>query len=710
MIEIAVNNLAAATGARTVTGEADQVCRGCVIDSRQVEEGTIFVAFPGENVDGNDFASRAVQSGAGAVVMTREPEAELVSLAQDKGCAILLTDDPEEFLLRLAHTYRLELGCLVVGITGSIGKTTTKDVLAAVLAKRYRVWATKGNFNNLIGMPLTVLSAPADTEVLVLEMGMNHFHEIERLSQSANPNLAIVSKIGTSHIGILGSRENIARAKAEIVQGMCAAGDFLPLLVYRGAAMIEIAVNNLAAATGARTVTGEADQVCRGCVIDSRQVEEGTIFVAFPGENVDGNDFASRAVQSGAGAVVMTREPEAELVSLAQDKGCAILLTDDPEEFLLRLAHTYRLELGCLVVGITGSIGKTTTKDVLAAVLAKRYRVWATKGNFNNLIGMPLTVLSAPADTEVLVLEMGMNHFHEIERLSQSANPNLAIVSKIGTSHIGILGSRENIARAKAEIVQGMCAAGDFLPLLVLGGEDDFTPFIRDTFAQPAGIDVMLAGVSDDDEVRARDVRVDDEGRPVFTLDFGQGETIDTMLAIPGVQSVPNAVKAAAVAYRLGVTPEQIDAAFRGLTITGHRQEIKRAKSGARVIDDSYNASAESMAAGLDLLCSLSCTGSRMAILGEMGEMGDEAPRMHELVGAYAAAKKLDMLACVGGELAQLMADAARMMGMDEDRIQVFSDYQQVLDRMGGALEKHDVVLVKGSRFVELDRFVEGVC
>ena len=262
----------------------------------------------------------------------------------------------------------------------------------------------------------------------------------------------------------------------------------------------------------------------------------------------------------------------------------------------------------------------------------------------------------------------------------------------------------------KAETGQGMCAAGDFLPLLVLGGEDDFTPFIRDTFAQPVGIDVMLAGVSDDDEVRAHDVRVDDEGRPVFTLDFGQGETIDTMLAIPGVQSVPNAVKAAAVAYRLGVTPEQIDTAFRGLMITGHRQEIKRAKSGARVIDDSYNASAESMAAGLDLLCSLSCTGSRMAILGEMGEMGDDAPRMHELVGAYAAAKKLDMLACVGGELAQLMADAARMMGMDEDRIQVFSDYQQVLDRMGGALEKHDVVLVKGSRFVELDRFVEGVC
>ena len=252
-----------------------------------------------------------------------------------------------------------------------------------------------------------------------------------------------------------------------------------------------------------------------------------------------------------------------------------------------------------------------------------------------------------------------MNHFHEIERMSQSANPNLAIVTKIGTSHIGILGSRENIARAKSEIVGGMCAAGDLLPLLVLGGEDDFTPFIRDTFAAPAGVDVMLAGVSDDDEVRACDIRIDDEGRPVFTLDFGLGETIDTLLAIPGAQSVPNAVKAAAVAYRLGVTPEQIDAAFRGLTITGHRQEIKRAKSGARVIDDSYNASAESMAAGLDLLCSLSCTGSRMAVLGEMGEMGDEAPRMHELVGAYAVAElpRVELISkMIGKELGDIQS------------------------------------------------------
>ncbi len=474
--------------------------------------------------------------------------------------------------------------------------------------------------------------------------------------------------------------------------------------------MIEIAVQELEAATGAKPVTTEPGRVCRGCVIDSRQVEEGTIFVAFPGERVDGNDFAAQAVCAGAGAVIMTREPDDELIGLAREHACSLLTCDDPEQFLLDLAHAYRKTLDVTVIGITGSIGKTTTKDSLAAVLAQRYRVWSTKGNYNNLIGMPLTVLSAPADTQMLVLEMGMNHFHEIERMSRSTEPDFAIVTKIGTSHIGILGSRENIARAKAEIVSGMGGADAKASLLVLGGEDDFTPFIRDRFANPAGIEVMCAGMTDADTVRAQDVHIDDEGHPVFTLVFGDGSSVETMLAVPGAQSVPNAVKAAAVGYRLGVSAQQIDCAFRNLKITGHRQEIKRAQSGARIIDDSYNASAESMAAGLNLLCSLECSGARVAILGEMGEMGDEAPRMHELVGAYAAAKDVDVLVCVGGDNARLMAQAARMMGMDEDRIQVLSDYREVLERMGGALEAADVVLVKGSRFVELDRFVEGVC
>lgn len=477
--------------------------------------------------------------------------------------------------------------------------------------------------------------------------------------------------------------------------------------------MISIAVGHLREATGARLICGPEARNCHGCVIDSRQVERDSIFVAFPGERVDGNDFAPKAIESGAAAVVMTREPAQELVEAANAADAAILVTDDPTEFLLRLAHDYRTALSACVIGITGSIGKTTTKDVLCALLSTRYRVYATKANHNNLIGLPMTILAAPADTEMLVLEMGMNHLHEIERLSKCAEPSFAVITKVGTSHIGILGSRENIARAKSEILCGMKATEDAPAsgsALILNGEDDFTPFIRETFADPAGVDVELVGFNDADSVSASDVVVDEDGCPRLTIAFPDGSTLDTKLSIMGAQSVPNALYAAALAFRLGVTPSQIDTTFRNLRVTGRRQEIRHAACGARIIDDTYNASPESMAAGLDLLCSLPCSGSRIAVLGEMGELGDESARLHELTGAYAAAKKLDFIVFVGGENAGLMARAATLMGADEDRVRVVDTWKSALDEFSGAIEPDDLVLVKASRFVELDRFVEGVC
>ena len=470
--------------------------------------------------------------------------------------------------------------------------------------------------------------------------------------------------------------------------------------------MVEITVNDLVRATGARLVCGDGGRVCRGCVIDSRKAGEGSIFVAFPGQNVDGNSFAPAAVRAGAGCAVLTCEPGADLVELALGAGCALCVADDPTEFLLALAAWYRSTLPAKVVGITGSIGKTTTKDVLTAVLRTRFRVHATQGNHNNLIGLPLTILSAPADTEVLVLEMGMNHPGEIRRLSRCARPDYAIITKVGTSHIGLLGSRENIARAKAEIVLGMPEGG----VLALGGEDDFTPFIARNFAEPKGIEVLLCGTSEADAVRATDVRVGDDGCPSFELSLEGEPALPCRLSLTGAQSVPNAVFAAAVAHRLGVSGGEVREAFGSLSITGRRQEVRRARSGARVIDDSYNASPESMAAGLDLLAQLPCEGARIAILGEMGELGDEAPRLHGLVGAYAAAKKPAMLVCVGGENAVQMASAARLMGVDEGDIQVFPSTEVLIEHCSDLLGAGDLALVKGSRFVGLDRYVEEVC
>ena len=478
--------------------------------------------------------------------------------------------------------------------------------------------------------------------------------------------------------------------------------------------MVEIAVKYLESVTGARPVTGSGERMCRGCVIDSREVSPDAIFVAFPGERVDGNVFAPAAVRAGAACVVMTAEPGRELIDEAKERDCAIFVTDDPTEFLLRLAQGYRSRMRCTVIGVTGSIGKTTTKDVLAALLAKRYRVHATAGNYNNLIGLPLTILSAPKNTQMMVLEMGMNHPGEIARLAACAQPTFGIITKVGTSHIGILGSRENIARAKAEIVSGMPASAENFEghhsALILHGEDDFTPYIIERFAKPAGIDVVLAGTSTDDDVCASRIELDEEGCPSFDITFEDGTQFKTHLSVPGAQSVPNALLAAAVAHRLGIPTFEIDAAFGELALTGRRVQVRRAASGARVIDDSYNASPESMAAGLDLLASLPCAGSRIAVLGEMGEMGHEAARLHALTGAYAAAKKLDMLICVGDELTREMAAAARMMGMDEGDIQVIPSCEKLIARCATVLGPRDLVLVKASRFVGLDRFVEEVC
>ena len=472
--------------------------------------------------------------------------------------------------------------------------------------------------------------------------------------------------------------------------------------------MIEISVRELVDATGAHLLAGSPERLCRGCAIDSRQVGPDGIFVAFPGERVDGNAFARPAIEAGAGCVVLTREPEPAAIELARARGCALVAAAEPTEFLLSLAAWYRGRLCATVVGITGSIGKTTTKDLLAGLLAQRYRVHATRGNLNNQIGLPLTLLSAPADAEVLVLEMGMNHPGEIDRLSRCARPDIAVITKIGTSHIGMLGGRAAIARAKSEIMDGMPEGG----VLVLSGDDDFTPLIADEALLRRGLVPLICGRGADADVRASDVALDEEGRPSFSLSLPGEEPVAATLPCLGAQSVANAVLAAGVAHELGLAAPEIQAGLAAAHLTGRRQEVRRAACGARVIDDSYNASPESMAAALDLLAQLPCAGRRVAVLGEMGELGEEAPFFHGLVGAYAAARRPDLLVCVGGDDARTMAAAARTMGLPEARVLVEPSTDALISGAVGRdlLGADDVALVKGSRFVGLDRFVEEVC
>ena len=493
--------------------------------------------------------------------------------------------------------------------------------------------------------------------------------------------------------------------------------------------MVSISISDIVDATGATLLCGSGERVVRGVTTDSRAVEPGSAFVGVAGARVNGNRFASQAIEAGAAAVVLSEEPAEGLLELAGEHGCAVLLAahegvptsddvevtdDDATEFLLRLAAAWRRRNAhWVVVGVTGSVGKTTTKDMLACALATSFPTHATKGNFNNLLGLPLTLLAASPNDRVVVAEMGMNHAGELTRLTEVARPTVALVTNVGTSHIGFLGSREAIACAKAEIVGGMTATaeaeGPVRPCLVLTDDNDFGTYIEERFCAPAGVEVVRVGTSDASAVRAEGIALDGEGKPSFTLAFADGWTREVTLDAPGRHVVSDFLLAMAIADRVGADRALAADAVAHMPQTHMRLEVLGAPGRPRVIDDSYNASPNSMAAALDVLCSMACDGRRVAVLGEVGELGDEASRLHGYMGAYAAAKPLDLLVFVGGEHAREMAEAARTMGFSEDRLEVLPTAQAALETIGPVLAEGDLVLAKGSRSVGLDVFAKGV-
>ena len=484
--------------------------------------------------------------------------------------------------------------------------------------------------------------------------------------------------------------------------------------------MLDLPVADIAAATAATIVCGDTDKQVTAVETDSRRVAAGTLFVCFPGERVDGNDFAASAVKAGAAAIALTREPSCELVSAAQRNSCALLRVadDDPTEFMLRLAEAWRLRNPqWAVIGVTGSVGKTTTKDLLAAGLGACWKTHATAGNFNNLIGLPLTLLSADPSDEVVICEMGMNHKGELSRLTKAARPSVALITNVGTSHIGLLGSRENIARAKAEIIEGLqlsavpqqLSIGEVHSCLVMTSDNDFAPFIEKEFCRPAAVETSYVGEGEKTSLSCGSIALDELGRPEFDVSFSDGTMRHSKLELPGAAVVSDYLLALAIAERLGAKRDMVCSAMEHMPASHMRLEVVGGGEQPRLIDDSYNASPTSMAAALDVLASLPCTGRRIAVLGEMGEMGDESARLHEYVGCYAAAKKPDLIVWVGTKDAALMREAALVMGFSDDHMESFADAASALATIKPILNAKDLVLVKASRSAGLDAFVKGV-
>ncbi len=418
-------------------------------------------------------------------------------------------------------------------------------------------------------------------------------------------------------------------------------------------------------------------------ITDSRKVQPGDVFVALKGDKFDAHDFLPQVIAAGAAAVMVEQGR-----GVASDT-CTMLEVSDTLLGLQNMARGYRAWHQPLIIGLTGSNGKTSTKDLTAIIMAAKFQTRATFGNLNNHIGVPLTLLSFEDGDECGVVEMGMNHAGEIKVLVDIALPDAAIVTNVGMAHIEYLGSQDAIAWEKGTLPANVHGEG----VVVLNANDPFT----DLIARHCQATVFRAGTNAGD-VRAFDLRSNAEGT-AFKLDFA-GEIVEAFLPIIGDHMVGNAALAACMGWAQGIAPADIAEALRNAKLTGGRMETK-SLNGIHFIDDSYNANPDSMKAGLTALAALQNSGRKIAVLGRMGELGVHAVEGHRDVGRHAAAVALDAVFTLGDEAA-LISDAAKTAGLSETRN--FGTHEACAAHLKSILQPGDAVLLKGSRSTGMEK------
>lgn len=449
--------------------------------------------------------------------------------------------------------------------------------------------------------------------------------------------------------------------------------------------MKSISIADLAAATAGRIVSQGSRAVTAGLTTDSRAVAPGSIFLALCGERFDGNNFAAAASQQAAAVVVSRLSGE-----YAAD--CSVILVDDTLEALQALARRWRTELEPLhVVGLTGSSGKTSTKDMCLAVLSQKYAAIATKGNLNNHIGTPLSILSAEKGTQAAIWEMGMNHAGELEPLCRMTRPQIGIITTIGSAHMEFLGSREAIAEEKCTVARALPADG----YMIYPAADDFAATIA---ASTQATPIPVGG--SDSSVRALNVRSTAAGSDFDLHIDGLGE-IPVQLPIPGAHMVSNSLLAAAAGWKLGCSLQQIAAGLACASLTAGRLACKEV-DGYTVVDDTYNANPESMKAALQTVASLNGTERCFAVLGKMGELGQGGIESHAEVGAYAAELGYAAVVVVGDECAETLA----LCEAAAERIPAIlvNTPEEAAEALRSMIEPGDAILFKGSRSAGMER------
>ncbi len=439
-------------------------------------------------------------------------------------------------------------------------------------------------------------------------------------------------------------------------------------------------VEDVVTASGGRLLCGKKDTVITGMGFDSRTMREGYLFVPLPGEHVDGHQFIGNALEYGAVATLTSQHD----TFYGEE---SFILVEDTKTAMQDIAAEYRKRLTLPIVGITGSVGKTTTRSMIAQALSASKEVYQTQGNLNSQLGVPVMVMNIGRE-EIAVLEMGMSEFGEMERLSRIVCPDIAVITCIGVAHIEQLKTRENICKEKMTITYGMDTSG----ILLLNGDDEILRIHKRNVKQK----VYLYGTGNDCEFRAEEIGIVD-GKAVFDA-VCLGDRYPVTLSMPGRHNVLNAMAALAVCHFAGVPLDKAVGKLNEFGGVPMRQQIYRTQYGT-VIDDSYNANPDSMKAGLSVLMELPKEGRAVAVLGDMYELGEEAVRYHEEIGSHAAEVGVDMLITVGN-LAVYMDDKARNGNTEVVHI---NSKEELIPYLKENINPRDVVLIKASRGMQLN-------
>jgi len=453
--------------------------------------------------------------------------------------------------------------------------------------------------------------------------------------------------------------------------------------------METLKAGEIAAAMQGKLMNAAADYEITGVSIDSRSIRHGDMFIALRGESFDGHDFVASAAEKGVALVITEKEPEQAIPHI---------LVGDSLKALQDIARHYRKKFNIPFVAVTGSSGKTTTKDMIASVLSRKYEVLKTEGNLNNAIGLPLMLLRLEHSHEIAVLEMGMNRTGEIELLSDIVRQDIAVISNVGIAHIEYLGSRENILKAKLEIFSYFNEGN----IAVINGDNDMLSGM-----QSDSYKIVRYGLEPENDIQAIHINEKGEAGIDFTVALdGASETFNVPL--PGIHNVYNALSAISIARLFDMDAESIRKGLAGFKPSKNRMDILTTTGGIKIINDVYNANPESMRAALNVLKGYTAEGRRIFISGDMLELGDISEKEHYGIGAYAASNGIDMIASIGN-FSGAVVKGAEAAGLDRKDLFAFPDKETAAPQLKKMLRPGDVLLVKGSRGMKLEYIVDYI-